>query len=70
MNGSYENFDCIFSKVSQGSILGPLLFSICICSLFFGIGDLGIVSYINNIDNNTPYTYSSELDVALDRVMQ
>ena len=45
-----------FSGVLQGSILGDL---------FFGIGDLGIASYA---DDNTPYTFSSELDVALKKV--
>ena len=65
MNGSYSNFDDIFSGVPQGSILGPLLFNIYICDLFFGIGDLDIASYA---DDNTPYTFSSELDVALKKL--
>ena len=52
VNGSYSNFDGNFSGVPQGSILAP----ICICDLFFGIGDLNIASYA---DDNTPYTFSS-----------
>ena len=56
MLGSYSNFDDIFSGVLQGSILGDL---------FFGIGDLDIASYA---DDNTPYTFSSELDVALEKL--
>ena len=52
VNGSYSNFDGNFSGVPQGSILAP----ICICDLFFGIGDLNISSYA---DDNTPYTFSS-----------
>ena len=62
VNGSYSNFDDIFGVVPQGFILGPLLFNIYIRDLFFGIGDLDIASYA---DDNTPYTFSSELDVAL-----
>ena len=33
--------------------------------LFCGIGNLDIASYA---DNNTPYTFSSELDVALKKL--
>ena len=61
VNGCYSNFDDIFSGVPQGSILGPLLFNTYICDLFYGFGDLDIASYA---DDNTPYTLSSELDVA------
>ena len=49
MNGSYSNVDDIFSGVPQGSILGPLLFDIYIRDLFFGIGDLDIASYADDI---------------------
>ena len=62
VNVSCSNFDEIFSSVPQGSILGPLLFNRYSCHLFFGIGDLDIASYA---DDNTPYTFSSELDVAM-----
>ena len=65
VNGSYSNFDDIFSAVPQGSILGPLLFKIYIWDLFFGIGELDIASYA---DDNTPYTFSSESDVALKKL--
>ena len=49
MNGSYSNFDDIFSGVPQDSILGPLLFDIYIRDLFFGIGNLDIASYADDI---------------------
>ena len=64
-NGSYSNFNDVFSGVLQGSILDPLLFNIYIYGLFFGIVDLDIVSYA---DDNTPYTFSSELDVGLKKL--
>ena len=63
-NGSYSNFDDISSGVSQGSISGPYL-TYTFMILFCGIGNLDIASYA---DNNTPYTFSSELDVALKKL--
>ena len=65
MNGSYSNFDNLFSGVRQGSILGPLLFNMYICDLFFGIGDLDVASYT---DDNMPYTFSSEREVELKKL--
>ena len=65
VNGSYSNSDDNFNGVPQGFILGPLLFNMHICDLFFGIGDLDIASYA---DDNTPYIFSSELDVVLKKL--
>ena len=45
VNGSYGNFDDIFSGVPQGSLLCPFSFNVYICDLFFGIEDLDIFSY-------------------------
>ena len=62
VTGFPSNFNDIFSRVLQGSILGSLLFNIYLYDLFFGIGDLDIASYA---DDNASYTFSSEFDVAL-----
>ena len=62
MNGSYSNFDEILCDVQQGFILGPLLLNMHICDSFFGTGGLDIVSYVGDY---TPYTCTSELDIAL-----
>ena len=63
-NGSYSNFDGISSGVSQDSISGPYL-TYTFVIYFFGFGNLDITSYA---DNNAPYTFSSELDVALKKL--
>ena len=39
-------------EVSKGSVLGPLLFNIHTCDMFFIVEDYNIVSYA---DDNTPY---------------
>ena len=48
----YSSWQEIISGVLQVSILGPLLFSIDKCDLFFIIEDCDIANYA---DDNTPY---------------
>ena len=55
----------MLSVVPQGFTLQLLLFNIYICDLLFGIEDLDTASYA---DDNAPYTFSSELDVALEKL--
>ena len=49
----YPNIAC---GVLQGSILGPLLFNINICNIFFEKYEYDVASYA---DDNTPHTYGS-----------
>ena len=52
INSSYSSFAEILFGVPQGSILGPLLFKVYICDLFYDIDDLDFTSFA---DDNTPY---------------
>ena len=52
INNSYILWSPIEHEVSQGSILGPLLFNIFLCDMFFMIDTVDIASYA---DGNTPY---------------
>ena len=52
INNSYSLWSLIKHGVSQGSILGPILFNIFLCDMFFKIDNIHIASYA---DDNTPY---------------
>ena len=53
VNNSYSSYSKIDFGVPQGSILGPFLFNIYICDMFYLKSECNIVSYA---DNTTPYT--------------
>ena len=52
-----------FFRVLQGSILGPLLFNIHMCDLFFVAQSIGIASYA---DNKTPYVCLEDMDLIIE----
>ena len=57
VNYGYSSWKDIFYGVSQGSILGPLLFNIYLCDLFYFLEDLDIASYA---DDTTIYTVNEK----------
>ena len=52
----------MLSGVPQDSILGPLLFNIDICDLFFIMKDCDIANYV---DDNTPYLSGKNVEEVL-----
>ena len=52
INSSYNSFLDLLTGVTQGSILGPLLFNIYVSDLFLFLDDDNVASYA---DNTTPY---------------
>ena len=51
INSVYSCWEEIIFAVPQGSILGPLLFNIFLCDLFYMMSDTDFASYA---DDNTP----------------
>ena len=65
INDAYSKYCEILFGVPQGSILGPLLFNIYICNMFYDINDCDIARYT---DDNTPYASSSNLDALINNL--
>ena len=59
INNSYSEWKNIIHGVPQGSILGPLIFNIYICDLFYLETNLDIVNYA---DDTTPYTIGKNIN--------
>ena len=59
INESYSSREEILFGVPQRSILGPLLFNIFMCDLFFIVNEMDFASYA---DGNTPFVSSDRLD--------
>ena len=67
INDAYSKYCEILSGVLQGSILGPRLFNIYICDMFYDIDDSDIASYAND---NIPYASSSNLDALINKLKE
>ena len=59
INNAFSRYSEIIYGVLQGPILGPLLFNVYICDIFFGIIECDIANYA---DDNTPYNFDFSLD--------
>ena len=61
INDAYSLWKDIFYGVPQGSMLGPLLFNVHLCDLFYFLEDLDIASYA---DDTTIYTVNEKKRVS------
>ena len=52
INSEFSSWEEILFAIPQGSTLGPLLFNIFLCDLFFIMNDVEFASYA---DDNTPF---------------
>ena len=59
INESYSLWEEILFGVPQGSILGPLLFNVLMCDLFFIVNE---IDFASNVDDNTPFVSGDRLD--------
>ena len=59
INSDFSSWEETLFGAPQESILGPLLFNIFLCDLFFIINETDFSSYV---DNNTPYVVGNNIE--------
>ena len=62
INSAYSSWEEILFGVPQGFIVGPLLFNIFLCDLFYKMNDTNFASYA---DDNTPYVSADTISMKL-----
>ena len=65
VNSAYNIWKVIFYGVPQGSILGPLLFNIHLCDLFYFLENTDIASYA---DDNTLYSAQKNRETVINTI--
>ena len=67
VDSAVSSWEMLFSGVPKKFVLGPLLFNICICDILFEKPtNIDFAEYAD--DNNTPCTYSSDIENVLDNL--
>ena len=65
INDKYSSWSEISFGVPQVSVLGPLLFNICICDMLYFLEDFDIANYA---DDSTPYTADKNIEFVVNNL--